>query len=163
MNLGDVLKGVGDEPLKDRTWTNAIISTLNATLPTTTVLTAESTGNQAMAAIGTLPDAERTRLLASEVDLFQGTLTISSVQQGSPSAEANAEQFRSLIMTTLLTDPKRSVLFVLCMAMALIIIVVGVTMTVTYSATGTAPDTSFIQTLMKFFLDVVSALTSNSH
>lgn len=162
MNLGDVLRGVGDTPLKGHTWTQAIVSTLNAILPSTQALTEDSSGRAALSAMALMPEAERDQLLASEVDVFTGTLTLATRSPGTPVADPKSDSFHQVVVNDLVRDPPKTLALIFGFFMAIIAIVIAVDMAITYTRTGKTPDTGFLHTLVKILMDILRAFGDGS-
>ncbi len=162
MNLGDVLKQMGDTSLKGHVWTAAIISNLNAILPSTQQLTEDSTGRQALSAMVLLPDAEHDRLLESKVDLLQGTLTLTTATEAAKE-DPKSETFHQVVMNDLIKDPTKTLGVIFGSMIALLAVIIAGVMTYTFSKTGKAPDTSLFVTFIKALIDLFNALSGNSH
>lgn len=165
MNLGDVMRELGDAPLKNHTWTQSILNALNAILPTNNLLTEDSTGRQVLQATALLPDGERSRLLSSTVDLLQGTFTlaISSDPLGNaPPTDQKSESFHQTIINDLIANPSRALMLFFAGMIVLLSIILAVYMSVVYTKTGKAPDTSLFTTLIKALVDILGAF-SNTH
>lgn len=158
MNLGDVLRGLGDAPLKDHAWTQAIVTTLNATLPSGTPLTPDSTGREVLAALVMLPEAERDRMLSSTVDLVAGTLTLATASDGGAATDAKSESFHSVVLKDLVKDPPKTLALILGGLMVLCAMVLTVIMTTSYAKTGKAPDSSLFVTLIRAMIDIFTAV-----
>lgn len=157
MNLGDILRGVGDTPLKGHTWTQAIVTTLNAILPSVHALTEESTGRDVLATMALMPEVERDQLLASEVDVFAGTLTIASRSPSAPVNDAKSESFHDVVVKDLIRDPPKTLALVFGFFMVIIALVISVDMAVSYSKTGKTPDTGLLHEIFNILLQLLKA------
>ena len=163
MNLGDVMRELGDGPLKNHTWTQPILDALNAILPSASLLTEDSTGRQVLMATATLPDDERSRLLSSTVDLLQGTFTLStSSTDVPPTVETKSESFHQIIMGDLIANPTKALMLFFASMIVMLSVVMAVVMTWGYTKTGKAPDTSLFTTLIRALVDILNAFSSSS-
>jgi hypothetical protein len=161
LNLGDVLRELGDTPLKGHVWTSAIVSSLNAILPSSGVLTEDSSGRQSLAAMVLLPEPERDRLLSSEVDLLQGTLTVANNSVGVGVSDVPAESFHNVVVQDLIKDPPKTLALIFGSFIVVIAIVLAVVMSVSYTKTGKAPDTSLFTTLIHALIDLLNAFAAS--
>lgn len=158
MNLGDVLRELGDAPLKDHTWTQAIVSTLNAILPVKAPLTGNHSGREALQAMVLVPEPERDLLLASEVDLLRGTLTLAVSNVPAPSNEAKSETFHQTVVNDLTKDPTRN--WVLAVGMLFVLVALGVATYISnaYQQASPTHHTSFWKILWDLLQKVLAAL-----
>lgn len=164
LNLGDVMRELGDAPLKNHTWTQSILNTLNATLPSTTLLTEDSTGRQVLQAMAFLPDQERNVILTSSVDLIQGTFTLAtSSADGKPSTDSKSQSFHQIVLNDLAANPSRALMLFFAAVMVIISLILAAVMSFTYAKTGKAPDTSLFQALIKALVDILNAFSSTGH
>lgn len=158
MNLGDVLHELGDTPLKGHTWTEAIVTTLRAILPSRKVFTEDFTGRETLTAMVLIPETERKRLLASEVDLIEGTLTITSSNRPGPVNEAKSDAFHKEVLKDILADPSRH----WGMVVGLVLVVIALTLTVVassgYQKAGLHPHESLWQIIVAYAKRLFDAL-----
>lgn len=155
MNLGDVLQKLGDGPLQNHTWTDAIVSNLNAILPGVAPLSAASTGTQALAALGNLPELERSQLMACEVNLLTGSLTlVQSPPATAPKEEAKSEAFHNAVVKDVLQNPKSTLALLFGVVATFAVVILVVVMTYDYTKTGKAPDTTLLQALFNMLMEL---------
>jgi hypothetical protein len=160
------MEELGDAPLKNHTWTQSILNALNAILPSSTLLTEDSTGNQVLKALAALPDQEESRLLTSTVDLIQGTFTLASSTTASPSpvaaSDTATQSFSDTVLKDLMANPSRTLMLIFAAVIVVISLLLAVAMTESDIKTGKAPDTSLFTALIKALVDVLNALSGSS-
>jgi hypothetical protein len=161
------MEELGDAPLANHTWTQSILNALNAILPSASLLTEASTGNQVLQALSVLPDDEENRLLTSTVDLIQGTFTLASSTAAAPSPVAASpdpatQSFSDTVIKDLIANPSRALMLFFAFVIVIISLLLAVAMTESDIKTGKAPDTGLFQALIKALVDVISALGNSS-
>lgn len=161
MNLGDILRGVGDTPLKGHVWTQAIVSTLNAILPTAQALSDDSTGRDVLSAMALMPEVDRDHLLASEVDIFTGTLTVASRSPTAPAEDRKSDSFHEVVVKDLMRDPPKTLALVFGFFMVIIAVVLAIDMAISYTKTGKTPETGLLREIFGYLLEIIKALAGN--
>lgn len=170
LNLGDVLKELGDTPLKGHVWAGAIVTTLNAILPSSQKLTEDSTGRQVLSAMVLLPEPDHSQLLASQVDLIKGTLTLATSSaaptqaaagNGKASSDPQSDTFHRIIVSDLTRKPSRTIALMVGLALAICAILVAVMMTYSYGKTGKTPDHGLFDLFVHALGELLKGLSSN--
>jgi hypothetical protein len=164
LNLGDVMRELGSAPLANHTWTTAILNSLNAILPSSSLLTDQNTGNDVLAAIQQLPQNEQQLLLGATVDIIQGTLTLSttttSAASPSPSGETTVESFQQTVLHDLFANPSHVMMLTLAFFIVIACIILTIHMTAVDVKTGKVPDESVFTTLINALTAIINALNS---
>lgn len=165
MNLGDVMRELGSAPLANHTWTTAILNSLNAILPSSSLLSDQSTGNDVLVAIRQLPSNEQLVLLGASVDIIQGTFTLSNTTSSapapSPSSETSVESFQNTILHDLFANPSHVMMLTLAFFIVVACIVLTIYMTTAEVKTGKAPDQSLFTSLITALTAVINALAGH--
>lgn len=165
MNLGDVMQELGSAPLANHTWTTAILNSLNAILPSSSLLTDQSTGTEVLVAIRQLPSSEQIVLLGASVDIIQGTFTLSSTTTNapapSPADETSVESFQKTILHDLFANPSHVMMLTLAFFIVVACIVLTIYMTTTEVKTGKVPDQTLFTSLVNALTAIVNALTGH--
>jgi tetrahydromethanopterin S-methyltransferase subunit E len=160
------MRELSDAPLANHTWTTAILNSLNAILPSSSLLTEQSTGDEVLAAIRQLPSNEQAVLLSASVDIIHGTFTLSNTTtntpEPSPSGETTAESFQKTILHDLMANPSHVLMLTLAFFIVVACIVLMVYMTTAQVKTGKAPDQSLFTTLVNALTAIINALTGRN-
>jgi hypothetical protein len=164
LNLGDVMRELGSAPLANHTWTTAILNSLNAILPSSSLLTDQNTGNDVLAAIQQLPQNEQQLLLGGTVDIIQGTLALSSTTTSaaspSPSGETTVESFQQTVLHDLFSNPSHVMMLTLALFIVVACIILTIHMTSVDVKTGKVPDESLFTTLINALTAILNVLNS---
>lgn len=165
MNLGDVMRELSSAPLANHTWTTAILNSLNAILPSSSLLTDQATGDEVLAAIRQLPSNEQAVLLSASVDIIHGTFTLSNTTTNAPepsaSGETSVESFQKTILHDLFANPSHVLMLTLAFFIVVACIILTIYMTTAQVKTGKAPDQSLFTTLVNALTAIINALTGH--
>lgn len=165
MNLGDVMRELSSASLANHTWTTAILNSLNAILPSSSLLTDQSTGNDVLTAIRQLPSSEQVVLLSASVDIIQGTVTLSNTSSNasapSPSSETSVESFQKTILKDLFANPSHVLMLTLAFFIVVACIVLTIYMTTSELKNGKTPDQTLFTTLINALTAIINALSGH--
>lgn len=157
MQLGDLLKQLGDNPIKAHTWSNAVIGDLNAILPAT-VLTQDSTGTETLRAIDTLGVSDKDQILHSEVDLIKGTMVLTGSTASGPTTlkeEKAASSLHRELLKEFLSHPRQALATTIVIAISIALLIAVIVTTIDYVWHGKAFNIELLKDIAKFLSELL--------
>lgn len=169
MTLAALLRQIGRQSLGTQDWIKYLIVTLNAVLPEAHRIDTTTSGHAALGAISLLPEKERNHLLDSDVNPLDGSLVYVEIKQPSeviaeptavdPPTDKPAESFHHQVLMDLMSDGRRTFLFVLSIIFVITAVIIVVITASVYDKH--AKDTNLFMRLLHALLDLMDALTGN--